>query len=76
MPFLEMKHVCSLLRAIVGYPLLIRWPEARALRDGLILAGNIGCNKLVVEADRLEVIELMQAGGYSIGPAAAIYDEL
>jgi hypothetical protein len=49
--------------------------EATALRDGLILAGNIGCNKIMVESDCIEVVEVMQNGGNSIGPTAAIYDE-
>uniref|UniRef100_A0A452Y2Q0 RNase H type-1 domain-containing protein n=1 Tax=Aegilops tauschii subsp. strangulata TaxID=200361 RepID=A0A452Y2Q0_AEGTS len=49
--------------------------EARALRDGLLLANDLGCNKLYVEADCMEVIEVMQSGGNSLGPAAAIYEE-
>lgn len=44
--------------------------EARALRGGLILAGNIGHNKLIVEADYLQVIEMVRNGGYLIGPVA------
>ena len=46
--------------------------EARALRDGLLLANDLGCNKLYVEADCMEVIEVMQSGGNSLGLAAAI----
>ena len=49
--------------------------EARALRDGLLLANDLGCNKLYVEADCMEVIEVMHNGGNSLGPAAAIYEE-
>jgi ribonuclease HI len=49
--------------------------EAMALRDGLLLAGQIGCNKLMVESDCLEVIQTMQDGGFSSGAAAAIYEE-
>ena len=33
--------------------------EACALRDGLLLAGEIGCNKLMVESDCAEVVEIM-----------------
>ena len=49
--------------------------EARGLRDGLILANDMGCNKLVIEADCMEVIQVMQSGGNSLEPAAAIYEE-
>lgn len=45
--------------------------EARALRDGLILAGQVGCNKLVV----MDVVDIMNSGGNSNGPAAAIFEE-
>jgi ribonuclease HI len=49
--------------------------EARALKDGLILAGNLGCSRLEVESDCMEVIDVMKNGGNSLGPAAAIYEE-
>ena len=49
--------------------------EAWALRDGLALAGDLGCNKLVVEADCMEVVDIMQDGGNSLGAAAAIYED-
>ena len=49
--------------------------EACALRDGLLLAGKIGCNKLMVESDCSDVVEVMQNGGNSLGAAAAIYEE-
>jgi ribonuclease HI len=49
--------------------------EAMALRDGLLLAGQIGCNKLIVESDCMEVVQTMQEGGFSRGAAAAIFEE-
>ena len=49
--------------------------EAHALRDGLILAGQIGCNRLEVNSDCTEVIDVMINGGNSLGPAAAIFEE-
>jgi hypothetical protein len=48
--------------------------EARALRDGLILEGQVGC-RLEVNSDCIEVIEVMQNGGNSFDLAAAIYEE-
>jgi ribonuclease HI len=50
--------------------------EARALRDGLILAGQVGCNKLVINSDCMEVIERMRNEGNSLGAAAEIYEEI
>ena len=49
--------------------------EARGLKDGLILANNTGCNKVEIQADCMDVIQTMQQGGNSLGPAAAIYEE-
>jgi hypothetical protein len=49
--------------------------EARALRDGLLLAGQTGCSKIEVNSDCMEVIEVMQQEGNLIGPVAAIYEE-
>jgi ribonuclease HI len=37
--------------------------EARALGDGLILAGQIGCNRIEVNSDCMDVIEVMNQGG-------------
>ena len=50
-------------------------PEAQALRDGLLLAGQFGCNRIEVNSDCVEVIEVMKEGGTSLGQAAAIYQE-
>jgi ribonuclease HI len=49
--------------------------EARAVRDGLLLAGQLGCNKVEVESDCMEVIETMMDNGNSAGVAAAIFEE-
>ena len=49
--------------------------EARALHDGLLLAGQLGCNRIEVNSDCADVIEVMKNGGNSLGPAAAIYEE-
>jgi hypothetical protein len=49
--------------------------EARALRDGLILAGLVGCNRIEVNSDCMDVIEVMNQGGNSLSLAAAIYEE-
>ncbi|CAD6249334.1 unnamed protein product [Miscanthus lutarioriparius] len=49
--------------------------EAFALRDGLLLAQQIGCNRVEMHADCLEVITTMNEGGFSATAAAPIYDE-
>ena len=46
--------------------------EMCALHDGLFIAGNIGCNRILVENDCMEVVQVMQNGGNSLGVAAAI----
>jgi hypothetical protein len=49
--------------------------EARALGDGLLLVGQVGCTRLVVNNDCMDVIEIMQDGGNSHGAAASFYEE-
>lgn len=72
----DMQMVLS-LRLMQQYPFVedAATAEARGLKDGLILANNVGYNKLEIEADCLEVIEIMNSGGNSLGPAASIYEE-
>lgn len=49
--------------------------EAYALKEGLMLAQHIGCNRLIVQLDCMEVVETMKDGGFSGSSAAALYDE-
>jgi ribonuclease HI len=49
--------------------------EACALRDGMSLAGAMGCNRLIVHSDCLEVIEVMKSGGNAYGLAATIFGD-
>ncbi|XBH73727.1 hypothetical protein VPH35_100793 [Triticum aestivum] len=48
--------------------------EALTLRFGLFLAQKAGCNRLVVNSDNMEVIEIMENGGHWAGAAAAAFD--
>jgi ribonuclease HI len=49
--------------------------EAYALKEGLMLAQHIGCNQLIIQSDRMEVVETMKDGGFTTNSAAAVYDE-
>ena len=49
--------------------------EAFALRDGLLLAQQIGCTRVEIQADCLEVVTTTNEGGLSATAAAAIYEE-
>ena len=49
--------------------------EAHAIRNGLLLAGSVGCNRIMVESDCMEVVETMQNNGNSLRAAATIYEE-
>jgi len=49
--------------------------EAYALKEGLMLAQHIGGNRLIVQSDCMEVVEVMKNGGFTGNSAAAIYDE-
>ena len=46
-----------------------------ALRDGLLLAQQIGSNRVQIQADCMEVVDTMLGGGFSAISSAAIYDE-
>ena len=46
-----------------------------ALRFGLLLAQRAGCNRLHVNSDNIEVINIMKNGGQSAGAAAAVFDD-
>jgi len=49
--------------------------ETLALREGIILAQQIGCSKLLIQSDCSEVVETMKQGGFSATSSAAIYEE-
>jgi ATP:corrinoid adenosyltransferase len=49
--------------------------EAYALKEGLMLAQHIGCNRLIIQSDCMEVVQIMKDGGVSANSAAAIYDD-
>ena len=49
--------------------------EAYALKEGLLLTQHIGSNRLIIQADCMEVVGAMKEGGFSASSAAIIYDE-
>ena len=49
--------------------------EAYALKEGLMLAQYIGCNRLIIQSNCMEVVQIMTEGGFSGNSAAAIYDD-
>jgi hypothetical protein len=49
--------------------------EAYVLKEGLMLAQHIGCNRLIIQSDCMEVVQIMKEGGFSANLVAAIYDD-
>ena len=49
--------------------------EASALRDALLLAQQIGCSRVQIQADCSEVVDTMLDGGFSATASAAIFEE-
>jgi hypothetical protein len=45
--------------------------EVHTMKDVLILAQSIGCNRIILDSDCLEVISIIMEGGNSLGIAAA-----
>jgi len=58
-------------------PYLVDAPmaEAFALKEGLMLAQYIGGNRLIVQTDCMEVVQIMKNEGFTANSAAAVYDE-
>lgn len=58
-------------------PHLVDAPMAKAyaLKEGLMRAQHIGCNRLIIQSDCIEVVQTMEDGGFTANSAAAIYDE-
>ena len=55
---------------------LVDAPMAEAYaQEGLMLAEHIGGNRLIVQSDCMEVVEIMGNGGFMANSAVAIYDE-
>ena len=49
--------------------------EAYALREGLFLAEQVGCDKFIIQTDYLQVVEAMQDGGFSPTTLVVIFHE-
>jgi len=49
--------------------------QAYALKEGLMLAQHIGCNRKIIQFDCMEVVHIMKDGGFSANSTAAIYDD-
>jgi hypothetical protein len=49
--------------------------EAAGLRDGLLLAQQIGCSYVELQSDCLEVVTTVQDGGFWATASWTIYDE-
>uniref|UniRef100_K4A1W4 RNase H type-1 domain-containing protein n=1 Tax=Setaria italica TaxID=4555 RepID=K4A1W4_SETIT len=49
--------------------------EALVLKEGLLLAQTLGCNRIMIELDCLEVVETMKNDGISATVSAPIFDD-
>jgi ribonuclease HI len=67
--FLAASH--SFVPHLVDAPMA----EVYALKEGLMLAQHIGGNRLIIQSDCMEVVMIMQDGGFTTNSAATIYDE-
>ena len=61
------SHISHVLEATMA--------EAFALRDGFVLAQQIGSNRVQIQAGCMDVVDTMLDGGFSATPSAAIYEE-
>ena len=61
---------CSHISQLVDAPMA----EAYALKEGLMLAQHIGANRLIVQSDCMEVVDIMKEG-FTANTTAPIYDE-
>jgi hypothetical protein len=54
-----------LQRALLNLILDVMSVEAHAVKQELILAQTMGCNRIIVSSDCLEVVNIMKEEGYS-----------
>ena len=67
--FIAVAH--SFIEHVVDAPTA----EVHALREGLLLAQHVGCSRIMVQSDSLEVVETMKPGDFSATAGAPIYEE-
>jgi len=58
-----------------SYVTLAHRAEAYAMKDGMLLAQQIGASRLIIVSDSSMVVETMENGDFSSIAAAVIYDE-
>jgi hypothetical protein len=49
--------------------------EAYTMKQGLLLAQMVGCNRIIISSDNSDAVKIMQEGGNSSGVAATIFDD-
>lgn len=49
--------------------------EAIVMRRGISLALSLGCSRVIVNSDCMDVIDSTMAGEQSLGPSVAVYDD-
>ena len=49
--------------------------EMHALREGLLLAQHVGCSRIMVQSDCLELVGTMKQDSFSATTGAPIYKE-
>jgi ribonuclease HI len=49
--------------------------KAYVLKEGLMLAHHIGCNRIIIQSDCMEIVQTMKDGGFTANSAAALYDK-
>ena len=67
--------VIAVAHSFISHVIDAPMAEAYALKEGLLLAQSIGGNRIIIQSDCMEVVEIMKEGGCSANSAAAIYDE-
>jgi ribonuclease HI len=49
--------------------------EVTALREGLVLAQTMGCNRIRIQSDCLKVVETMRQGGFTATISGPVYEQ-
>lgn len=61
---------------LIPFALDVATAEAQAVLDGIHLANQIGCQKLVIQSDCAGVIDTLEEGGFSATVAAPISEDI
>jgi hypothetical protein len=61
---------------LVQYAIDANTLEDQAVSRGIALANEVGCSRIIIQSDRLQMIEALQTGSFPSTAAVALFDDI